>query len=115
MTDLLERPPRTDAPPRRSILARAWTAVLLIPGAFVIAFVVAAVLYDVVDHDPSVATPPHWADVVALVPAGLVFVIPCVFAVRDGRRAARAGHRSGYVAAAIGVVAAIGYALLSAL
>ena len=91
----------------------AWTAVVLIPVFFIIAFAIAGGLYSAVGHDPSQETPPHWADAVALIPAGIVFATPCVFAVIYGRRAGRMGNRSGYVAAAVGAVAAVGYGIMN--
>lgn len=91
----------------------AWTAVVLIPISFMIAFAIASGLYSAIGHDPSRETPPHWADAVALIPAGIVFAVPCVFAIIYGRRAAQRGDRSGYVAATIGLVAAIGYGILN--
>ena len=115
MTSLIERPPTNRSSAGRNPLARAWLALLFIPVSFVAAFALAEVLYSATGHDPSSETPPHWADAVALIPAGLVFVIPCVFALIYGRHAVAAGHRGGYVPTVIAAVAALGYAVLSVL
>ena len=99
----------------RASLVRAWVALALVPLAFIAAFVLAEVLYAATGHDPSSETPPHWADAVALIPAGLVFVAPCVVAVVSGLRAVTAGRRAGYVPASIAVLVALGYTVLNLL
>jgi cation transport ATPase len=116
MTNLIERPPAAPERPRNAdALRRAWYALLLLPVSFIAAFALAGALYSATGHDPSAETPPHWADAVALIPAGIVFVIPAVFAVVYGLRAVRAGRRAGYVPAAVAVVAAVAYGVLNVL
>lgn len=115
-TRLMERPPAApERPAGGDALRHAWYSLLLLPVSFFAAFALAGALYSAVGHDPSAETPPHWADAVALVPAGLVFVIPAVFAVRYGRRAVRAGRRAGYVPVTLAIVLALAYGVLSAL
>ncbi len=115
MTSLTERPPTRGRAPDGTALTRAWIALLFVPVSFVAAFALAQVLYTATGHDPSAATPPHWAAAVALVPAGAVFVIPCVVALVYARRAVKGGHRGGYVPAVLAVAVAVGYGVLNVL
>ena len=94
---------------------RAWYVLLLLPVSFFAAFALAQVLYTGVGHDPASETPPHWADAVALVPAGVVFIIPALLAVVFARQAVRAGHRAGYLPAAAAVVVVTVYAVANVL
>jgi hypothetical protein len=112
MTSLIERPPSPERRREGDMLARAWYALLLLPVSFFAAFALAQVLYTAVGHDPSTETPPHWADAVALVPAGLVFIVPAVFSLVYAHRAVKAGQRTGYVPAAIAIAAVVGYTIL---
>jgi hypothetical protein len=90
-------------------------AVLFIPVAVIVAFALAGGLYSAVGHDPSTETPPHWADAVALVPAGLLIAVPCAFALLFGRRVVRAGRRAGWAPVALGAVGIVGFVLMSLL
>ena len=88
----------------------AWAAVVLYPVSFVAAFVIGeGILARLVGtgRDPA-----GWEVVVAATPALLVFVLPGVLAVREGRRAIRLGRRDGNVPAIVG--AAIGGAFVAA-
>ena len=111
MTRLTDRPPAAQRP-RAGDLYWAWVSVLFIPVAAIVAFVLAGALYSAVGHDPSSETPPHWADAAALVPSGVLFAIPCVFALMFGRRAARAGRSAGWAPVAIAAVAIVGFTLM---
>lgn len=113
MTTVVDRPPADTSPDGKKALARAWSSLLFVPVSFFAAFALAGGLYSAVGHDPSTQTPPHWADAVALVPAGIVFVIPCFFAVVYARRAIRASRRTGYIPLAIAAVVVAGYVVLN--
>lgn len=93
--------------PTRSSADRAWKAVLLIPVGFVAALVVGQVLYSLLGYKPENDDAPLWADLVASVPALLVFLAPCAAAVGYGRQARRV------VPVAIGALAGVGMMVLT--
>ena len=99
MTGVIDRPPTTDPSRSTGWLSRAWFAVVLIP-IFFIAFAAAEGVYSLTGYDPSTRTAPHWADIAALVLAGLIFALPCAAALIYGRRAIGSGqnwcHPGGY-------------------
>ena len=115
MTSLTERPPSGERSRNGDAVRRAWFVLLLLPVSFFAALALAQVLDTAIGHDPSTGTPSHWADAVALVPAGLVFMIPAGFAMIFARRAIKAGHRAGYLPAVVSVGVVIGYAMLNVL
>lgn len=85
-------------------LARAWTAVGLVPVAFLIAFGLGQGLYAVLGYLPEDAVVPLWVSLVANVPGILLFLVPCVAAVRYGTRAWAEGRRQGWLPAALGAI-----------
>lgn len=91
-------------------LRRAWIAVALIPVAFLLAFAVGEGLYALLGYKPEDATEPLWVALVAGVPAIVLFLIPCVAAVRYGNRARLEGNRGALAPLVIG--AALGLWML---
>ena len=85
-------------------LTYAWLSVVLIPGFFILAFVVGEGLYALLGYEPGIGESPIWADLVAGIPAIIVFLVPCVSAVVFGQRAVREGRRSGLVPLTLGAL-----------
>lgn len=99
------RPVGTNGRDRRSTsLTRAWIAIAAIPVAFIVAFAVGEGLYALLGYKPEDATEPLWVALVAGVPAIVLFLVPCVAAVRFGNRARVEGHRAAVVPLVIGAV-----------
>jgi hypothetical protein len=88
-------------------VTRAWTAVVLVPVFFVIAFAIGEVVYSVLGYKPENDDAPLWVDLVGSLASLSVALIPCIAAVVYGRRAADAGNRVGLVPMAIGGLAAV--------
>jgi hypothetical protein len=86
---------------------RAWWSLALYPVAFVAAFVVGEGLLSLFTEDAGDAG--FWEVLVAGIPALIVFVIPGILAVTQGRRAMRLGRTEGKVPAIVGAVIAIGF------
>jgi hypothetical protein len=86
---------------------RAWWSLALYPVSFVAAFVIGEGLLSALTNgqdDPAV-----WQVLVAATPALLVFVVPGVLAVSEGRRATRTGRHGGDVPAIIGATVALAF------
>ena len=92
---------------------RAWWSLALYPVAFVAAFVIGEGLISLLTDDA--ANPAFWQVLVAATPALLVFVIPGILSVTQGRKAMRLGRRDGMVPAIIGAIIAIGFVGLNLL
>lgn len=93
---------------------RAWWSLALYPFAFVAAFVIGEGLISLLtnDHAEDAA---FWQVLVAATPALLVFVIPGVLAVTQGRRAMRLGRTDGSAPAIVGATIGIGFVGLNLL
>lgn len=106
MTTTNQTPPvGTNGRDRRSTsLTRAWIAIAAIPVAFIVAFAVGEGLYALLGYKPEDATEPLWVALVAGVPAIVLFLVPCVAAVRFGNRARVEGQRAAVVPLVIGAV-----------
>jgi hypothetical protein len=74
---------------------------------FVAAFVIGEGILAMLTDDASDAA--VWEVLVAATPALLVFVIPGVLAVTQGRAAMRLGRRDGWVPAVVGAAIGIGF------
>ena len=87
---------------------RAWTALLLYPVAFVLAFVVGEGLATRLGYDAGEAVA-WYVPVLAGVPAVLLFVVPGLLALRYGRRAMRGGDPGGLAPVVVGAVVAVAF------
>lgn len=116
MTTTNQTPPvGTSGRDRRSTsLTRAWIAIATIPVAFIVAFVVGEGLYALLGYKPEDATEPLWVALVAGVPAIVLFLVPCVAAVRYGNRARVEGHRAAVVPLVIGAVLGLWMVVINA-
>ena len=116
MTTTNQIPPvGTPGRDRRSTnLTRAWIAVATIPVAFIVAFAVGEGLYALLGYKPEDATEPFWVALVAGVPAIVLFLVPCVAAVRYGNRARVEGHRAAVVPLVIGAVLGLWMVVINA-
>ena len=90
---------------------RAWWCVALYPLSFVAAFVVGEGLFSWVDD--GIGDPAFWQVLVAGTPALLVFVLPGVFAVSQGRKAIAGGQVDGRLPAWIGAGIGLGFVALN--
>jgi len=99
---------------RSTNLTRAWIAVATIPVAFIVAFAVGEGLYALLGYKPEDATEPFWVALVAGVPAIVLFLVPCVAAVRYGNRARVEGHRAAVVPLVIGAVLGLWMVVINA-
>ena len=90
---------------------RAWWSLALYPVTFVAAFVIGEGLYSMLTGDQGNAV--WWQILVAGLPALLVFVIPGILAVTQGRKAVRLGRRDGTRPAFVGAAIAIGFVVLN--
>lgn len=86
---------------------RAWWSLALYPVGFVAAFVIGEGLITLLTDD--VGDPTFWQVLVAGVPALVVFTIPGILAVIEGRKAMRLGRAEGKAPALVGAVIAIGF------
>lgn len=86
---------------------RAWWSLALYPVTFVGAFVVGEGLASMLTAQGE--DPTFWQVVVAATPALLVFVVPGVLSVVEGRRAMRLGRPDGKLPALIGAVIGLGF------
>lgn len=83
-------------------LRRAWWSLALYPVSFFAAFVVGEGLLTLLADSP-------WRVPLAATPALLVFVVPGVLGVAQGRRAVRLGRPDGKVPAIIGATIGLGF------
>ena len=87
---------------------RAWTALLLYPVAFVLAFVVGEGLVTLLGYDAGEEVA-WYVPILAGVPAVLLFVVPGLLALRYGRRAMRGGDPGGLAPVVVGAVVAVAF------
>jgi hypothetical protein len=105
---------RRPATPRHSRwLARAWTAVALVPVFFAVAFAVGEGLYALTDHEPGNADAPIGIVVAEDVAVLVGALVPCAAAVLFGRRARSAGDRRGAVPLLLGAAAGAATVILT--
>ena len=86
---------------------RAWWSLALYPVALVAAFVIGEGLITLLTDD--VGDPAFWQVLVAGIPALIVFAIPGILAVIEGRKAMRLGRTDGKAPAIVGAVIAIAF------
>ena len=86
---------------------RAWWSLALYPVTFVAAFVIGEGIHSMLTDDARDAA--FWEVLLAATPALLVFVIPGILAVTQGRAAMRLGRRDGRVPAVVGAAIGIGF------
>lgn len=86
---------------------RAWWSLALYPVTFVAAFVIGGGLTTLLTDDVRDAA--FWEVLVAGTPALLVFVIPGILAVVQGRKAMRLGRKDGMVPAIVGAAIGLGF------
>lgn len=85
----------------------AWLSVLLLPVAFVLAFLIGEGLIGLLGHPVGgEGDTPLWAALAATIPALLVFCVPAMVSAWFARRAAAHGDRRGWVPAVLlGIIA----------
>ncbi|GAB3764933.1 hypothetical protein FB382_000811 [Nocardioides ginsengisegetis] len=93
--------------PADTAARRAWWSLAFYPVSSIVAFVIGEGLYAALTDDP--ADPALWQVLVAGVPALVVFAVPGILAVTQGRRAMRLGRPDGRVPAVIGAVIALSF------
>lgn len=92
---------------------RAWWSLALLPVAMVAAFVIGEGMLSLLDD--GVGDPPFWAVLVSSTPALLVFMIPSVLAMIQGRKAIRLGRPDGKQPALIGAAIGLGFVAVNLL
>ena len=90
-----------------SWVGRAWAAVALIPVFFFLAFALGYVLYDLFGYKPENDDAPFWVALICTIPVLAVSLVPCVAAVRFGRRATGSGDRHGLLPSGVGALAGL--------
>jgi Na+-driven multidrug efflux pump len=93
---------------------RAWWSLMLYPVTFVAAFVIGEFLFSMLDGN-NIGDPAIWTVLVSATPALLIFVVPGVLAVLQGRTATALGRPDGRVPAIVGAVIGVGFVGLSVL
>ena len=86
---------------------RAWWSLALYPVALVAAFAIGEGLITLITDDVDDHT--FWQVLVAGIPALIVFVVPGILAVTQGRKAMRLGCTGGKAPAIVGGVIAIAF------
>lgn len=95
-----------------SDVRRAWYSMLLVPVAFVLAFLIGEGLISLLGYDLE-TTPPLWAILTATTPAFLVVLVPPAVSSWFARRAAAGGRRDGWVPAGLLIAFSVGFVLLN--
>lgn len=90
---------------------RAWWSLALYPLSFGASFGIGEGIITVLTNDTIAAE--FWQMLVAVIPALLVFAIPGILSVVQGRKAMRLGRKDGRVPAMIGAGIAVGFVLLN--
>ena len=91
---------------------RAWWSLALYPVSFVAAFAVGEGILSALTEDTS--EPALWQVLLAATPALVVFALPGVLSVSQGRRAMKLGRRDGQVPAMVGAAIAVAFVGLNA-
>ncbi len=116
VTESPTEPPAT-TPPDQSrapgALGWAWAAVALIPVFFFIAIGVGEGVISLLGYTAGEVNNPIWATLVSDLAAIAVVLLPCLAAVIFGRRAYKAGNRRGLLPAVLGMVAGLGWLILT--
>ncbi|TCN29618.1 hypothetical protein EV644_13827 [Kribbella orskensis] len=86
---------------------RAWWSLALYPLTFAAAFVIGEGLISLLTGNARDAA--FWQVLVGAIPALLIFVIPGILAVTQGRKASRLGRTAGMVPATVGATIGIGF------
>ena len=86
---------------------RAWWALALYPLSFVAAFAIGEGILSALTEENG--DPAFWQVLVAGTPALVVFTVPGILSVSQGRKAMRLGRDDGRVPAMVGAVLAIGF------
>ena len=108
MSTITTRPVREDT--GHHDVRNAWLSMLLLPVAFVLAFMVGEGLASLLGRPVGgTVEPPLWAILASSVPALLVFFLPAVVSAWFARRADRQGDRRGWVPAGILTLVAVGF------
>jgi hypothetical protein len=116
------RTPTSGNPAGRDVWL-AWVSMLLLPVAFILAFVagfygyflVAEVLLPLLGRQPAAdGDMPLWAQALSLLLPSAVFAVPALLSTRFARRAAAAGDRRGWVPAALLNVLAVAFVIVNA-
>jgi hypothetical protein len=90
---------------------RAWWSLALYPVSFGAAFGIGEGIITALTNDTVAAE--FWQMLVAVIPALLVFAIPGILSVLQGRKAMRLGRKDGRVPAIIGAGIAVGFVMLN--
>lgn len=90
---------------------RAWWSLALYPVSFAAAFGIGEGIITALTNDAVAAE--FWRMLVAVIPALLVFAIPGILSVVQGRKAMRLGRKDGRVPAMIGAAISIGFIVLN--
>jgi hypothetical protein len=100
---------------RANLVARAWTAVALIPVFFFVGFAVGEMLYAILGYKPENDDASLGVDLVTSLAVLAVTLVPCIAAVIYGRRANPAGRPSARAPMTIGALAGAALVILTAL
>ena len=76
---------------------RAWWSLMLVPIAFVAAFVVGEGIPAWMGHDSAIASPPWWVIALAFIAALVVFALPLLVTRVFSRRAAAANEPGAWL------------------
>lgn len=98
-----------------TLLERAWVPIALFPVFVGVAMVVMMAVDGLVGVDPSTGVAPLWSQYLQLVLWVAVLFIPGVSGVVHGRRAERAGVRSGALPVLVGALLCVATVLLTLL
>lgn len=115
MTVHTQHPHPAGTSSQANLVARAWTAVALIPVFFIVGFAVGEMLYAILGYKPENDDAPLGVDLVTSLAVLAVTLVPCIAAVIYGRRANQADRPSARAPTAIGALAGAALVLLTAL
>jgi hypothetical protein len=96
-----------------SAVAAAWLSLLLFAPSFFAAFLVGEGLIAAMGYDVGEAAPPSWAQLLATVPAILVFAIPLWPTWHFGRKVGRRRGRSAMGPFFVALVAVVSFAAIN--
>ena len=90
-----------------SAYRRGWWSLTLYPVSFLAAFAIGEGILSTLPENTG--EPGSWQILLAAVPALIVFVIPGILSVSQGRKAMRLGRKEGRIPAIVGAAIAIGF------